>query len=352
MAFVPGSAAAARAALSPRNRRQIAFWLLAVAGLIFVMVMVGGATRLTESGLSIVDWRPVTGALPPMDQQDWMVEFDKYRTSPQYQQVNKGMSLDEFKEIYWWEWGHRLLGRLIGFAFALPFVAFLLLGRVERALIPKLAVLFFLGGMQGALGWFMVASGLVDRPAVSHYRLAAHLSLAILIYLALLWTAWGLFDPRDEAPGDPAHRRAGQWIWAALAAAGIQVVLGAFVAGLRAGLTYNTWPLMDGDLIPGHLFMQSPWWLNFFENITMVQFQHRSFAWVVVILALVAAWRAAALGLRRPAAMVALAVVAQFMLGIITLIEVVPVSLGVAHQGGAVVVLTTLLWLLHRVRSH
>ncbi|MBN9527957.1 MAG: COX15/CtaA family protein [Alphaproteobacteria bacterium] len=316
------------------------------------MVMVGGATRLTESGLSIVDWRPVTGALPPMDQQDWMVEFDKYRTSPQYQQVNKGMSLDEFKEIYWWEWGHRLLGRLIGFAFALPFVAFLLLGRVERALIPKLAVLFFLGGMQGALGWFMVASGLVDRPAVSHYRLAAHLSLAILIYLALLWTAWGLFDPRDEAPGDPAHRRAGQWIWAALAAAGIQVVLGAFVAGLRAGLTYNTWPLMDGDLIPGHLFMQSPWWLNFFENITMVQFQHRSFAWVVVILALVAAWRAAALGLRRPAAMVALAVVAQFMLGIITLIEVVPVSLGVAHQGGAVVVLTTLLWLLHRVRSH
>lgn len=352
MAFVPGSAAAARAALSPRHRRQIAFWLLAVAGLIFVMVMVGGATRLTESGLSIVDWRPVTGALPPMDQQDWMVEFDKYRTSPQYHQVNKGMSLEDFKEIYWWEWGHRLLGRLIGFAFALPFVAFLLLGRIERALIPKLAVLFFLGGMQGALGWFMVASGLVDRPSVSHYRLAAHLSLAILIYLALLWTAWGLIDPRDDAPGDSAHRRAGQWIWAALAAAGVQVVLGAFVAGLRAGLTYNTWPLMDGDLVPSHLFMQSPWWLNFLENITMVQFQHRSFAWVVVILALAAAWRAAGLGLRQPAAMVALAVVAQFMLGIITLIEVVPVSLGVAHQGGAVIVLTTLLWLLHRVRSH
>ena len=262
-----------------RDRGAIRIWLLAVAALVLAMVVVGGATRLTESGLSITEWQPVAGALPPLSDAQWELQFEKYKAIPQYQALNSGMSLDAFKTIFWWEWTHRLLGRLIGAAFLLPFLWFLARGRVEARLRPRLWMLFGLGALQGAVGWWMVASGLAERVEVSQYRLAFHLTLAGLIYVALLWTAQGL-APRS--PPVPSRLRVSAKLLLGLVLA--QIYLGALVAGLRAGLIYNTWPLIDGHLVPAasQLLFNEPWWRNFFENPLTVQFDHRLVAYALL----------------------------------------------------------------------
>jgi cytochrome c oxidase assembly protein subunit 15 len=260
-------------------------WLYAVAALLFAMVLVGGATRLTESGLSIVEWKPVTGTLPPLSQAEWQAEFEKYKTIPQYQQVNRGMSLDEFKTIYWWEWTHRFLGRLIGAAFLVPFLFFLWRGWIEPGLRGRLWTIFALGTLQGAAGWWMVVSGLAERTSVSPYRLAFHLTLAGVIFAGLIWTAQKL-AARPQS-GAPTAIRAGAL--ALLVLVLVQIYLGALVAGLDAGLIYNTWPLMDGELLPdfSDLLLLDPLWRNFFENVLTVQFDHRMMAYLLWLAAII-----------------------------------------------------------------
>jgi len=334
------------------GHKAIAIWLLVVAGLVFAMVIVGGATRLTDSGLSITEWKPVTGAIPPLSGEAWETEFEKYRQTPEYQEINHGMSLADFKAIYYWEWGHRLLGRLIGLAFLLPFLFFLITRKVERERLPRLIGLFALGGLQGVLGWFMVMSGLVDRVDVSQYRLAAHLGLAFLIYAALFWTALDYFRGTWGASAPP-HR---SFAWVAVgfvALIFVQIIIGAFVAGLDAGLIYNTWPLMDGAVIPAGLFSQSPWIANLFENHLTVQFFHRMTAYLIVICGIAFWFWGRALGLPQrvsKAMNMLLAMIGlQVLLGIWTLLGAVPLSLGLLHQGGAVLTLSTAIYLLHRL---
>lgn len=328
--------------------RAVGIWLVAVAALVFAMVLLGGTTRLTHSGLSIVEWKPVTGVLPPLDEPAWQAEFDRYREFPEYKQLNLGMTLPEFKAIYWVEYAHRLLGRVIGLAFALPFAWFLATRRITRRLAVRLGAILALGGAQGALGWFMVESGLVDDPAVSHYRLTAHLGLAVALYGAILWTAF------DELAEPAAARGRGLRLLAYGIAALIfvQILLGGLVAGLHAGLIYNTWPLMDGSLAPLNLFATAPWWRGPLENIAMVQFDHRMVAYAIAALAAFAAWRVRrapqASERQRAAALLLLAVVfTQILLGIATLLAVVPVPLAVAHQGGALAAFSAALWLCH-----
>jgi cytochrome c oxidase assembly protein subunit 15 len=333
--------------ITPDPTRAVALWLWCVAGLVFAIVLVGGATRLTESGLSIVEWKPVMGVVPPLGETDWQAEFAKYRTIPQYEQLNRGMSLDEFKTIYWWEWAHRLLGRLIGAAFLLPFLCFLCLRWIDRRLGLALAGIFALGAVQGAVGWWMVSSGLAERVTVSQYRLAFHLTLACMIYVALAWTAdrtWFASDSmRALRPSAPRRLR-----WSAGALLGLmilQIYLGALVAGLRAGLIYNTWPLIDGSFVPSgaNLFFDQPLWRNFFENTLTVQFDHRMMAYGLCALALVHAVDARREGrgpLATSAGFVAAALLAQAGIGIVTLIRGVPIEMALLHQAMALVALT------------
>ena len=322
------------------RRHAIRLWLWAVAALIFCMVLVGGATRLTESGLSITEWQPVTGTIPPLSDAAWNLEFEKYKAIPQYQRQNRGMSLAEFKTIFWWEWAHRLLGRLLGAAFLLPFLWFLWHGFVEPGLRSRLWAIFGLGALQGAVGWWMVASGLAERTEVSQYRLAFHLTLACVIFVAIIWTAERL-AARPAIVVAP-RLRAGAVVLLVLVLA--QIYLGALTAGLRAGLIYNTWPLIDGGLVPSaaHLFFDHPLWRNFFENTLTVQFDHRMMAYAVLLVALLHAIDA--LRARGPvstgAVVFALAVALQAALGILTLLYQVPIALGLAHQGVALVAVT------------
>ncbi len=281
-------------------------WLFAVAALVFVMVSVGGATRLTGSGLSITEWQPIMGAIPPLSDAAWQEALEKYRQIPQYQHVNKGMSLEAFKRIFWWEWSHRFLARFVGVAFLVPFLFFLATGRIARPLVPKLAGLFALGGLQGVIGWYMVSFGPRRADHVSQYRLAVHLSLAIVIFAGLLWIALSLGDrARPEAT---ACRRSiaesAAWI---VGLVFLQIVAGAFVAGLKAGNGYNTWPLMDGRFIPQGLGAMSPWWANLFENATTVQFNHRMLAYVLVAVVLWHVWSLLARADDRPVRMSAMA---------------------------------------------
>jgi heme a synthase len=330
------------ASLPDNRRRAIQLWLYAVAALVFAMVLVGGATRLTESGLSITEWRPVMGAVPPLTEAQWQEEFEKYRAIPQYRAVNAGMSLAAFKTIYWWEWTHRLIGRAIGVVFLLPFLWFLWRGWIAPPLRTRLWVVFGLGALQGAVGWWMVASGLADRIEVSQYRLAAHLVLACLIYVALIWTAHGLDERATVHTG--ARLRVGALMLLILVLA--QIYLGALVAGLRAGYAYNTWPLIDGGFVPdaSRLFFNVPVWRNFFENTLTVQFDHRMLAYAILLVALVHAFDARR-SLKAGAAvagavMLALAVTVQALLGIATLLLAVPLALALLHQAMAMVVLT------------
>jgi heme a synthase len=322
------------------RRRVVRTWLLAVAALIFIMVLVGGATRLTESGLSIVEWKPVSGALPPLSEGQWQQEFEKYQATPQYQRVNRGMRLGEFKTIFWWEWAHRLLGRFIGVAFLLPFLAFLWRGWIERDFRARLWVIFGLGALQGAVGWWMVASGLADRVEVSQYRLATHLVLACLIFVATLWTAQGLSERRMVSVAGRLRATAVGLVALVM----VQLYLGALVAGLRAGLIYNTWPLIDGAIIPkaSQLFFDAPLWRNFFENTLLVQFDHRILAygiWAVALLHVIDVARTGRSAFLGAAALLG-AVTLQAILGILTLVYQVPLLLALAHQGMALMVLT------------
>lgn len=325
---------------SPAARRQIAIWLFAVSALVFLMVMVGGLTRLTESGLSITEWKPVVGALPPLDDAAWADAFASYQKIPQYELVNKGMTLAEFKGIFWWEWSHRFLGRFIGLAFFVPFLWFLATRRIEKSMTPKLITMFLLGGAQGVLGWWMVKSGLTHRVDVSQYRLTAHLGLATIIYGYMMWTALALWRPAPVIIVSPGLRKAAVWLMVLVF---VQMILGAFVAGLKAGYIYNTWPLIDGAFVPEGLFVHDVWWRNFFENMLTAQFDHRMVAYLLIGLAVwhwFSARASASVMARQSATWLLLAVLGQVALGIWALLWVVPIWLGAAHQAGALIVFT------------
>jgi len=328
------------ASTPPSDRRAVRIWLLLVAALIFAMILVGGATRLTESGLSIVEWKPLTGWIPPLNAAEWQTGFEKYQIIPQYQQMNRGMTLDEFKLIYWWEWTHRLLARLIAVAFLLPFLWFLWRGAVRPGLRGRLWTIFALGSLEAVVGWWMVVSGLADRVNVSQYRLAFHLTLACVIFALTLWTAQRL-RPQPAPVAVPARVRVTAIALIVLVLC--QIYAGALVAGLRAGLLYNTWPLIDGSLIPApsDLFFYEPWWRNLFENALTVQFVHRMVAYLLWIAAALHATDAGRLpGVGATFAMVlAVAVTLQAVFGIMALLHGVPIGLALAHQGTAIVVL-------------
>ena len=327
----------------PDGARAVALWLFAVAGLVVAMVVVGGATRLTESGLSIVEWRPVTGTLPPLSAADWQAAFEQYQTIPQYQHLNRGMTLAEFKTIFWWEWAHRLLGRVIGAAFLLPFLFFLWRGRIGLELRRQLWGIFALGALQGVIGWWMVVSGLTERVEVSQYRLAVHLVLACLILAAVLWTACRILSGPARSDASTTPRRLAATAGGLIVLVLLQIYLGALVAGLRGGLLYNTWPLIDGALIPpsSALLALEPAWRNAFENILTVQFLHRMTAYVLWVGALLHAADARRAGGRAfaGALLLAIAVTAQAGLGILTLLAQAPLPLALAHQAMAVAVL-------------
>lgn len=322
--------------------RAIRFWLVAVAALVIATVLVGGATRLTDSGLSIVEWKPVTGILPPLSEPAWQAEFKKYQAIPQYRAINRGMSLDEFKTIYWWEWTHRVLGRLIGAAFLLPFLFFLWRGWIDRPLRPALWTVFGLGALQGALGWWMVASGLSDRIDVSQYRLAAHLTLACIIYAAII----GIIQRLTARTGIEISVRIRASAVALLGLVLLQIYLGALVAGLDAGLIYNSWPLIGDRLLPdaSELFPLQPIWRNFFETALTVQFNHRMMAyvlWLAALLHVIDVARAQADStMLMGAGLLAAAITVQAGLGILTLLYQTPILLALLHQGMALVVLT------------
>jgi len=331
-------------ALPPKladSQRAVRAWLFSVAALIAIMVLVGGATRLTESGLSIVEWKPVTGTLPPLDQAQWEQAFEAYRQIPQYRQLNAGMTLSEFKTIFWWEWSHRLLGRVIGVVYLLPFLYFLWRGGMGAELKRRLWLIFGLGALQGAVGWWMVASGLSERIEVSQYRLATHLVLALLIFAAVVWTLRRL----SERPSLVVSLRLKITSAALLVLTFAQLYLGALVAGLRAGLIYNTWPDIDGAFIPSgaRLWFEQPWWRNLFENTLTVQFEHRMTAYALFAIALLHAFDAIvsrAGAAARGALWLAAAVTLQALLGILTLINQVPLALALSHQAVAILVLT------------
>jgi cytochrome c oxidase assembly protein subunit 15 len=316
-------------------------WLIVVALMVIAMVVVGGATRLTNSGLSITEWKPVTGAIPPMSEAQWGAEFEKYKLIPQYAKLNLGMSLDDFKFIYWWEWSHRLLGRLIGFVFFVPMLLFWLRGWLTPKLAWKLAGLLVLGGSQGLLGWWMVASGLEDRTEVSQYRLAMHMTLACVIFAAIVWVAASLTDRRDSGTL-PTTAKAIAALLVPLVL--VQIFMGGLVAGLRAGLSYNTWPLMDGHFIPqaSNLYIMAPSWVNHFENALTVQFQHRMVAYLIVVLALSQALLAIRHGsgaARGRAALIAAIALGQAAIGVMTLLLAVPLWSAILHQLGGIVLL-------------
>ncbi len=341
------------ATASARSDGPIGLWLLVCCALVFAMVVLGGVTRLTGSGLSMVNWKPVSGVLPPLGQAAWDREFEHYRESPEYAYVNKGMSLDDFKGIFWFEYAHRLLGRLIGAVFLIPFLYFLLRRRLPPSLAPQLVTMFVLGGLQGLLGWYMVKSGLVDDPHVSQYRLAAHLGLAMLIYVFILWTALGCLR-RGDSRQPRGRSRLARLTMILVVAVFITMMSGAFVAGLKAGFSYNTFPLMAGKLVPEGMWSVTPAWLNFFENVTTVQFNHRVLA-IATFLGVVVLWLVARrMNLSRSQRLwlhaTALAAVVQVALGISTLVMRVPVPLAALHQAGAMVLLTVLLCLAYEAR--
>jgi len=327
------------------TQRHIATWLLIVCAMIYVMVVLGGVTRLTHSGLSMVNWHPIAGIIPPMSDSQWQAEFDNYKHYPEYQKLNQGMDLAGFKSIFWFEFAHRLLGRSIGLVFLLGFLWFAIRRQLNRELWPQLAAMFVLGGMQGLLGWFMVKSGLVDRPHVSQYRLTAHLSLAIAIYGYILWVALGLLIPKREyAPASelPRLRKTSIALWVLIC---VMIISGGFVAGTHAGFVYNTFPTMNGFWFPPGLYGASPWYHNFFDDLTTVQFNHRIIAYTIFVSVIAFVLWARSLNLPKPTMTAVYAVLAamllQVTLGISTLLSHVMVQVGAAHQGGALVLFTT-----------
>jgi len=321
------------------NRALVRGWLYVALFVLFALVLVGGATRLTNSGLSITEWKPIHGVIPPLNDPQWQEEFTRYKQIPQYEQMNSDMTLSGFKTIYWWEWTHRILARSIGVVFALPLLFFWLTGRLEKGLKPKLLGILALGAFQGAVGWWMVASGLVYRTEVSQYRLATHLTIASVIFAAIAYVARGLAPHTAKPASRGLQRAAGLLVFLVL----FQIYLGGLVAGLRAGLSYNTWPLMDGALLPHGLLTIEPAWRNFFENPKTVQYIHRLGAYTIFVVALLhalAAWRSAPSTTHsRRAVLLALIVTCQAALGITTLLMQAPLGVALLHQGFAIFVL-------------
>ncbi len=336
-----------------QSNKAIAVWLLVVCALIFSMVVLGGVTRLTHSGLSMVNWAPIKGVVPPLNQQEWQQEFNHYKQFPEYKDINEGMTLDQFKSIFWFEFAHRLLGRTIGLAFLVPFLVFLVRRKIPRALTPQLTIMFILGGLQGLLGWYMVKSGLVHQPHVSQYRLTAHLSAAIAIYGYMMWVALGLLLPRPTSEPENATRlkRLALTLWVVVC---VMIISGGFVAGTHSGIGYNTFPTMNGYWIPPGMYSESPWWLNWFENHATIQFDHRLIAWVLIF-SIPAFWfyarRRISDRMTRLSVDVLLGVLAlQVTLGITTLLLVVPVAVAAMHQAGGLIVFTAILFVNRRLR--
>lgn len=337
----------------PDKMKPVRIWLYVLAAAILLMVAVGGMTRLTDSGLSITSWKPISGMVPPLSVTDWQAEFDAYKLIPEFEQQNFWMNLDDFKSIFWWEWGHRFLGRVIGLIFAVPFLAFLFQRRLSWRLAPSLAMLFFLGGFQGFLGWWMVSSGLSERVDVSQYRLAAHLAAASLLFVAILWVAAKLTPTKQtqQLSAHPILWRFALWVLAMLVF--LQIIMGAFVAGLDAGFGFNSWPLMEGAWIPEGLTPFNPWWLNMFENHLTVQFTHRMLGYVVGLAAFVLFTFKAGQGaspLRDWLKLILLLIAAQILLGILTLILVVPIPFALAHQALAFITFGTIVVATAKVR--
>jgi cytochrome c oxidase assembly protein subunit 15 len=331
---------------------RVAAWLFICCALVFAMVVVGGVTRLTHSGLSIVEWQPIVGTLPPLSDAQWQQTFEKYQLTPEYQLVNKGMGLDEFKLIFWWEYWHRLLGRLIGVVFLVPFLWFL----ARRDIPPNHAVrylgIFVLGGLQGLMGWYMVKSGLVDDPRVSQFRLTAHLGLALAIFWAMFWFALSLASPRPVVTVPKSLRN---WAYGVAVLIFVMMLSGGFVAGIRAGFAYNTFPLMNGRFMPPEIFSLDPLWRNFFWNMATVQFDHRIIGWLIAFVVPVL-WVKLRLPQEIPQRarwgghLLLLLVFAQIALGIATLVNVVPLPLAAMHQAGAVLVFAAAINVAHALR--
>jgi len=335
---------------SPSVDRRIAKWLLICCALVFVMVVLGGVTRLTGSGLSMVNWRPVTGILPPLGDAAWTEAFAMYQTSPEFQKVNSQMNVQDFKGIFWLEYLHRLLGRTIGIVFFVPFLVFAWKGYIRRNEWPKYTAMFVLGGMQGVLGWYMVKSGLVDNPHVSQYRLTAHLLAAFAIYAYMFWVALSLLYPSENTSVHPWYKKT----LGLLGLISVTVVSGGFVAGLKAGKVYNTFPMMGEYWIPPGSFALEPWWRNFFDNIATVQFDHRVLALTTFAL-IVAYWlkfpkTELPMRIRKGVNALLHTAILQVVLGISTLLLVVPIPLAAAHQGVAMVLFTVALFVCHGLR--
>jgi cytochrome c oxidase assembly protein subunit 15 len=340
--------------------RTVAIWLLACCALVFAIVVVGGVTRLTHSGLSITEWQPIVGTVPPLSAAQWDEAFVKYQATPEYRQVNKGMSLDAFKSIFWWEYAHRLLGRIVGAVFALPLAWFVIRRKLPPGLAPPLLAIFALGGLQGALGWYMVQSGLIDDPRVSQLRLAAHLGLALLIFAAMFWLALSLLRPSSEGPraaNAPASRRdiaLRHFSFLIAALVFVQALSGSLVAGIHAGFAYNTFPLMNGRIVPPGILSLAPWYRNFADNMATVQFDHRIIAWLLALL-MPAVWLWVRAQVPSPRGKLAVnlllaALLLQLALGIATLLLVVPLPLAAAHQAGAVLLFAAALNSAHALR--
>jgi heme a synthase len=350
MSYVQTASIGAAAARPAVAARAVGLWLLSLAAMVLVQVMLGAVTRLTDSGLSIMEWSPIMGAIPPLSEDEWHRVFALYQQIAEYKLVNAGMALDEFKSIFWWEYFHRLWGRLIGVAFALPFLWFWLRGHL-RGRAGRLLAIFALGGLQGLMGWIMVASGFADRTDVSQYRLVAHLLLALAIYAALLWSALDLLAP---AHASRDHRTLRGHGWIMMAVITLEIAIGGFVAGLDGGLIYNNFPMMGEHWIAPDLFFQSPWWVNVFENPATAQFLHRLTAGFVAIalISLVVRARRTVLGpaQKRRFYYLPFGLLGQAALGIATLMLVVPLPLAVAHQAGAFILFSLGLYALHGVR--
>ncbi|MBL8525579.1 MAG: COX15/CtaA family protein [Betaproteobacteria bacterium] len=331
--------------------KAMAIWLLICCAMVFAMVVVGGVTRLTHSGLSIVEWQPIVGAIPPLNDAEWQATFAKYQQTPEFKLRNFDMGVDEFKGIFWWEYFHRLLGRLIGIVYLLPLLVFVARRHVSATLAWKLGGILLLGAMQGAMGWYMVKSGLVDEPRVSHLRLTAHLALAFLIFAAQFWVALDLLKGERPRPAVPAGLVRFSRILVAIVS--LMVLSGGLVAGLRAGLAYNTFPLMHGHVVPPDMFVIDPWYANFIGNLATVQFDHRLIAWLLAALIPMLWWRVQRSNASRPAKWMAhgllATLVAQFTLGVATLLLGVPVAIAATHQAGAMVLFGVSLALAHEL---
>jgi cytochrome c oxidase assembly protein subunit 15 len=337
---------------APRNRRIVAAWLYVCCALVFAMVVVGGVTRLTHSGLSITEWQPIVGTLPPLSDRDWADAFAKYRATPEYREVNPSMGPDAFRRIFWWEYAHRTLGRVIGLTFLLPYLWFLVRGRIPPGYAGALFAIFALGGVQGALGWYMVQSGLVDNPRVSHLRLTAHLALAFLIFGAMFWVALSLTRPRPVGGTSRSLRRFAGLLTGLVF---LMVVAGGLVAGTRAGFAYSTFPLMNGAWVPPGIMMLEPWYRNFADNIATVQFDHRLLAAALAVLGTWFVWRALRSAdlpppAQRACVLFLILLVVQIALGIATLLLVVPLALAAAHQAGAMLLFAATLNTRHVLR--